>query len=349
MLKDSLDPVAASIYLLPDQIRDTLRQSKGFKLPANYKKLTKVVVSGMGGSNLAARIFASLFETDLKAPLIINADYEIPTWIDNKTLFIASSYSGNTEETIAAYKAARKQKALLVALTADTKNNTLLKLARTDKVPVFSFTTHANPSDQPRLALGYSIFSLASILMAASQIKITTIATQLALTQLSKSGEKLTPDQSNNTAAKIAKDLSGCEIITITGPFLAGNAHAFRNQLNENSKHRASYLTLPEMNHYALEGLAHPENNKKNIALLFIESSLYSPRLQKRLNLTKQVATKNGVKVLSHKLTGRTKLDQGLELLQLGAWITYYLAQSNQVDPIKIPWVDWFKKMLQKN
>lgn len=346
-IPSSLDSVAQSIYLLPEQIRDVLRQSKGFKLPNNYKKINRIVVSGMGGSNLAARIFSSLFENDLSDPIIINADYEIPKWADAKTLFIACSYSGNTEETIAAYKAAKKQKALLVVLTANTKNNSLLKLAKADKVPALSFTATANPSDQPRLALGYSIFSLATILMAAKVIKINLLSIQVMLSQLSKSGDKLTPTNTTNQAAKIASDLAGCEIITITGPFLAGNAHAFRNQLNENSKHRASYLTLPEMNHYALEGLAHPADNKKRIALLFIDSALYSTRLQKRLTLTKQVATKNGVKVLTHKLTGHTKLEQGLELLQLGAWITYYLAEENKVDPIKIPWVDWFKKALK--
>jgi len=342
-----LDSVAQSIYLLPWQIKDVLLQTKGFSLPKNYKKINKIVVSGMGGSNLAGRIFNSVFENELKSPIIINADYETPGWLGSDCLFIASSYSGNTEETINAYREAKKKKAQIVVLTANSKNNTLLKMAKADKLPILSFITNQNPSDQPRLALGYSVFSLAAILVAAGQVKLNPLNIKVALSSLIKWGDKLVPTKTNNVAAKLAADIAGCGFITAVGPFLAGNAHAFRNQLNENSKNRANYLVIPDMNHYALEGLGHPITCKDSVGMLFIESNIYSPRIQKRVTLTKQVAAKNGVKVISHKLIGRTKLEQSLEMLQLGAWITYYLAQANHVDPIKIPWVDWFKKELK--
>lgn len=345
----NLDPVAASIYLLPEQIKDIIKQSKSLNLPKNYRKINHIVVSGMGGSNLAGHIFASLFSSQLASPIIINDDYDIPAWINNQTLFIACSYSGSTEETLAAYKAAKKAKALIVVLSADSKSNPLLKLAKADHYPSLAFTSTENPSNQPRLALGYTIFSLASILNAASQIKLSPITIQLALKKLTTWREQLLPTVTANPARKLAESLTHSDLTLVSGPFLAGNAHALRNQINENSKHRASYLTLPEMNHYALEGLAHPATTKANQTLVFFESSLYSPRLRRRLELTKQVATKNGVNVASHKLSGRNALEQGLEMLQFGAWLSYYLAQANQVDPIKIPWVDWFKKALKKS
>lgn len=343
----SLDSVALSIHILAKQISDMLEQGKSFKLPKNYQKINKIVLSGMGGSNLAGRIFNSVFEADLKAPIIINADYEIPNWVSKDTLFIASSYSGNTEETIASYKEAKRRQAKIVVLTANSANNTLLKLAKRDKVPYLAFTVNHNPSNQPRLALGYAIFSLASILSAAGLVKIKTLSIKLALSKLSKLSDKNLPTQANNPAAKLATEIVGCGFITVVGPFLAGNAHAFRNQLNENSKNRANYLVVPDMNHHALEGLSHPITCKDAVGMLFIESSLYHPRIQKRMTLTKEVAKKNEVKVMSIKLTGQTKLEQSLEFLSLGAWITYYLAELNHVDPIKIPWVDWFKKQLK--
>ncbi len=343
-----LDSVAQSIYLLPEQIKDVLKQCKDFTLPKAYKKINKIVVSGMGGSNLGGRIFNSVFESDLKSPIIILADYETPGWLGSDCLFIASSYSGTTEETLNAYREAKKKKAQIVVLTSNSKNNPLLKMARTDKTPVLSFDAIENPSNQPRLALGYAIFSLAQILISANQIKLSPLSIKVALSTLAKTGDKLIPTKTNNTAFKLAADIRGCGFIVVAGPFLAGNAHAFRNQINENSKNRANYLIIPEMNHYALEGLGHPITCKDSVGMLFIESNIYSPRIQKRVALTKKVAVKNGVKVLSHKLTGHTKLEQCLEMLQLGSWITYYLAQANHVDPITVPWVDWFKSELKK-
>jgi hypothetical protein len=99
------------------------------------------------------------------------------------------------------------------------------------------------------------------------------------------------------------------------------------------------------MNHYTLEGLAHQLIIKR---IAHFSSTPLSTALDyQNASASPASRTKNGVKVLSHKLSGHTKLEQGLELLQLGAWITYYLAEENQVDPIKIPWVDWFKKALK--
>jgi len=342
-----MDSVAQSIHLLPRQIIDVMEQTKSFSLPKGYNKINKVVMSGMGGSNLAGRICNSVFESELKAPIIINADYEIPAWVGPDTLFIASSYSGNTEETINAYKEAKKHKAKIVVLTAQGDKNTLLKMAKADKVPFIAFKVNHNPSNQPRLALGYAVFSLTSILNSAGLFKLKVLSVKLALSKLAKWGDKLVPTKSNNLASKLASEIVGCGFITVVGPFLAGNAHAFRNQLNENSKNRANYLVVPDMNHHALEGLSHPISCKDAVGMLFIDSNIYSPRVQKRMALTKEVAKKNEVKVMSVKLTGQTRLEQSLELLSLGAWITYYLAQLNHVDPIKIPWVDWFKKELR--
>ena len=80
---------------------------------------------------------------------------------------------------------------------------------------------------------------------------------------------------------------------------------------------------------------------------LFFDSALDAPRVQKRAVLTKKVIKKNKLDYVNYKLRGKTKLEQSLEMLQLGAWITFYLADLNKIDPIKIPWVDWFKKQLK--
>ncbi|MFA4941974.1 MAG: SIS domain-containing protein, partial [Patescibacteria group bacterium] len=120
-----------------------------------------------------------------------------------------------------------------------------------------------------------------------------------------------------------------------------------RNQLCENSKNFSSYLVLPELNHYALESLANPISNKKDLVFFFFDSKLYNPRVQIRSRLTKQVIKKNKIKVISYNLSGKTKLAQAFEALQMGTWVTFYLAMLNKVNPAEIHWVNWFKKQLK--
>jgi glucose/mannose-6-phosphate isomerase len=346
-----------SLKLLSEQITDSLKQAGSFKLPKAYRKINKIVVSGMGGSNLGGRIMSAVFDQELKLPIIINADYEIPRWVDSQTLFIASSYSGSTEETIHACAEAKKKKAKIVVLTGnyssfakateDKAKNPLCALAKKDGLPCLIFTPNFNPSAQPRLAIGYAVTLLVIILERAGAIKLSARELTNAANKLKTWGAKLTPEKSDNVASKLADKLFGKNILVITGGFLAGSAHTLRNQFNENSKNFACYLTLPELNHYALEGLSFPKSNADNLTCLFFESSLYSPRVAKRLELTKQVMAKNKIKTLSASLKGATKLEQSLEMLQLGSWISYYLASKNKVNPLAIPWVEWFKKELK--
>ncbi|MFH0840864.1 MAG: SIS domain-containing protein [bacterium] len=334
--------VLDSIAMLPNQLLDGLKTK--LDMPKNYKNIDRVVISGMGGSNLAARIINSTLANDLKVPILINNSYEVPAYVDRNTLFIASSYSGNTEETISAYCEAKKNKAKIIVLTADNKSK-LAKLALKDKYPIIVFSTEFNPSQQPRFGLGYSLITMLMILQKAGVIKSKDREIRNAVKRMEIWNSKLTPNKSNNQASKIASRIFSHNIMLITGEFLEGSAHTFRNQLNENSKNFACYLTLPELNHYAMEGLAKPKDT--NLICLCFESSLYSPNVQKRMKLTNKVINKNKIKVVKETLRGKNKLEQALEMLQLGAWVTYYLAELNKVDPIKIPWVDWFKKELK--
>lgn len=336
-----------SLKLLGEQITDSLKQAEKFKLPKTYQKINKIVVSGMGGSNLGGRILSAVFDQELKLPILINADYEVPRWVDAQTLFVVSSYSGSTEETVHAYAEAKKKKAKIVVLTGAEGKNPLIALATKDKLPCLSFTPAFNPSAQPRLAIGYAVTMLAIILNRAGAIKLSTRELTLISGKLKIWGAKLIPEKSDNVASKLADKLFSKNIVIVTGGFLAGNAHTLRNQFNENSKNFACYLTLPELNHYALEGLGFPKSNADNLSCLFFESSLYSPRVAKRLELTQKVMAKNKIKTVSASLKGATKLEQSLEMLQLGSWITYYLAEKNKVNPLAIPWVDWFKKELK--
>lgn len=342
--------VAESISALPFQIRQVLHEARLIKIPGEYSKVTQAVVNGMGGSNIGAGIIKSVFSGEVKIPIGITPGYEVPAHVNDKTLYVVSSYSGTTEEPLYAYEEAKKRGAKIIAITSRGAKNKLEKIMIKDNIPGYIFKPEHNPSGQPRLGLGYSIFGMAVMLAKAGLFKIDVGEAENMIASLEIWDRELRPavNSMGNAAKQLALKLPGRQIILVAAEFLIGNVRAMRNQFCENSKHFATYLALPDLNHFAMEGLANPKSNKKDLIFLFFDSELYHPRVQKRSRLTKEVIKKNGIEVLSHNLTGKTKLAQAFEMLQLGSWTTYYLAVLNKVNPAKIPWVDWFKKELEK-
>ena len=341
--------VAKSIELLPDQIRQVLGDSRLIKIPKEYSKVTQVVVSGMGGSTLGAYITRSAFGDKIKVPISILSGYKLPAHIDKNTLFVLSSYSGNTEEPLNTYREAKKRKAKIIAITADMPKNKLKNIMLKDDIPGFIFNPKLNPSGQPRLGIGYMVFGLSVMLARAGLFKINVKEIKDIISDLEINSRKLRPNiKSNlNKAKKIALEMYNKTPILVGAEHLTGNLHALRNQINENAKLFASYLELPDLNHYSMEGLVNPAGNKKTLHFLFFDSKLYHKRVQKRSELTKQVIKKNNIKISSYELAGKTKAYQAFELLQIGSWISYYLGILYGVDPVKIPWVDWFKEQLK--
>lgn len=340
--------VAESISLLPDQTQQVLEDARLIKLPREYSRITQVVINGMGGSNIGARIIKHAFADQIKAPISIEPGYEVPAHINANTLYIISSYSGNTEEPLSAYKKAKKRGAKIAAITSHGKGK-LEKLMIKDNIPGYIFKPKYNPSDQPRLGLGYTFSGTAVLLAKAGLFKIKVQEIENIIASLKIWNRELSQQvkTKNNKAKQIAIKLYNKTTTLIAAEFLTGNVKALRNQMSENSKHLPNYLTLPELNHFAMEGLAYPVSNKKALVFVFFDSDLYHPRIQKRGELTKQVVEKNNIEVIGHKLQGGAKLTQAFEMLQIGVWITYYLGMLNGVNPAKIPWVDWFKKRLK--
>jgi glucose/mannose-6-phosphate isomerase len=341
--------VAESISFLPAQIRDIMKQAGKLKLPPAYKKINRVVVNGMGGSNLGARIIASVFKKESKVPILIEPGYDVPGFVDKNTLYIISSYSGSTEEPLSTYAEAKKRGAKIAALTAHGPGNKLEKLMKKENIPGIIFSSERNPSLQPRLGLGYTLFFILGILVDAGAINFKKESICGIISELERNNHRLDlkSGMANNPAKKIAGEIFGREAVLAGGNFLEGSLHAWRNQFNENSKNFAQYLVLPDLNHYSLEGLGNPKKNQENLIFIFLNSSFYSPRLKKRLALTMEIVKKNKIRAVEYKLSGGTKLLQALQILQLGSWTTFYLAMLNGIDPVNIPWVDWFKKKLK--
>ncbi|KKR22047.1 MAG: Bifunctional phosphoglucose/phosphomannose isomerase [Parcubacteria group bacterium GW2011_GWE2_39_37] len=341
--------VAESIEMLPLQMKQVLDEARLIKIPASYSKIDHVVINGMGGSGLGTHIIKAAFADQINVPISLTPGYEVPANVNKNTLYVLSSYSGTTEEVLSVYQEVKKRKAKIIAIVSKG-NSKLEKLMIKDNIPGYIFKPQFNPSNQPRLGLGYSIFGMLVLFAKTGLFKINVPDFEKIITNLELRGKELRTQEETkiNHAKKIAQRLFGKLPILVAGEFLIGNLHAFRNQICENSKNFATYLILPDLNHFAMEGLANPASNKKDLTFLFFKSAFYQDRLKKRVELTDQVVKKNKIETVMHELKGETKVEQVFELLQLGTWISFYLGILNQVDPVQIKWVDWFKKKLDE-
>jgi len=334
-----------ALLSLSKQIMETIKHGVWTNEAKINTSIKQVVVNGMGGSNLGAEIVKSIFNKNLTLPIIIEPGYEVASYVNKETAYIVSSYSGTTEEPIVAYTKAKQRGAQIICLTS-TGDNALALLAKKNNTPLFQFPIKANVSNQPRLGLGAALTGMIMVLIKLGALK-KTILKEIILSskKLAKVGNALAHSM-NNPARLMANKIKGHEIILVSGPLLAGNMKTLRNQFCESAKNLASYLTVPDMNHFALEGLKYPKNNSKRLIAVFFESNLDSPKIKTRLHLTKEMYKKNKIKVISHELKSKGSLDQSLELLQFGGFLSYYLSIMNHVNPMIVPWVDWFKKEL---
>ncbi|MBU4421777.1 SIS domain-containing protein [Patescibacteria group bacterium] len=322
--------VFESIKLLPAQFESSL--SSEIKFPPSYKNIKNVCLCGMGGSALSAHIVKALNE--IKVPFCFYNGYEPPKFVGKDTLFIASSYSGNTEEVLAGIEEAGRRKAKICLITAGGKLGKKYK----NLYPSIIFDTELNPSAQPRYGLGYSLGALFNILIKLDLIDykmeyLKNISVGLIAPSLKK-------------AEKMAQELSGKAPIVVASEFLEGNAHIFVNQINETAKVFSEYHSMPELNHHLMEGLKRPAINTKYLKFLFLDSALYAPKIIKRFAITKEVVKKNKIEYTEYKVSGKTQVEQALNFLFFGSLVSLVLAIFYKESPTDILWVKYFKSKL---
>lgn len=327
--------VYGSVLALPDQLKHAWDQAQKTVVSQDYKQINKLVMCGMGGSLLGARIIESVLGPELKYPLTLVNGYHLPAWVDEQTLVIASSYSGSTEETLANARQALAQKARLMVIAAGGE---LLALAKSERLPYYQILPKFNPCRQPRMAIGYSVVGELVLCQKAGLISLNRTMIDRAVEAM----QTVKP----NAAAALAQKLADKQIILTAAEHLTGPVHTVKNQINENAKHLAHRYDLPELNHHLMEGLAWPKTNPATTVFWFVDSGLYSSRIRQRLKLTAEVVRQNRLQGLSLKVGAPTKLAQAFELIQFGAYLGFYLSQLHRLDPADIPWVDYFKSRL---
>ncbi len=305
-------------------------------------KISSVVYAGMGGSALAALISRSW--PSHKLPFEICREYKPPKYIGPKTLFIAASYSGNTEEEVSALSVAEAAGAQIVVIAGGSK---LAEMAHAKEHLYLEVPKVA----QPRYAVLYMLKALVSILEAASLVSEANATRDMhqAAEFIKTSAAAWRPDvpMADNPAKKLAMELAGKSIVIYGGPLMAPAAYKWKINFNENAKNVAWWNYLPEFNHNEMIGWSsHPL--QKPYAVIELRSNLEHPRVQKRFEVTERLLS--GLRPSPHvvEVQGQTLLEQLLWAVVLGDFVSIYLALLNGVDPAPVDLVEKFKLELDK-
>ncbi len=338
-----VDPegMLARIKELPMQCRQAWQAVMKMALPADYRNVNRVVVLGMGGSAIGGDLVRTLVTAEAKIPIIVHRDYGLPAYVDDKTLLIASSYGGNTEETLSGFEAALKTGAKKLAITSGGK---LAKLAETHHVPVFKIEYKA----QPRAALGFSFIPTLGILQKLGFISDKSADVAEAVEVLEKLSARLDEKSplKSNPAKQLAQKLHGRLPVIYGAGITAEVARRWKGQFNENSKTWAFYEVFPELNHNATVGFPLPKEVASKIRVVLLRSPTFDLRIQLRYVVTCELLEKAGVAFDFVDAEGKSPLAQMVSLISFGDYVSYYLAILNKVDPTPVEAIDYFKKRL---
>jgi len=334
-----------SVESLADQIQDAWDQTKSLIFPAEYATVKNIIISGMGGSNLGSLVIKRLFKDELQIPVEIYPHYQLPGYTSPESLVLLSSYSGTTEETL---EAARHAKEVGAKVAVITGGGPLAQLAEDNHWPIYLIDAKYNPSRQPRMAIGYSVFGQLSMFAKMGLINIAEREVLNLVDNLREMSKRLGPDMDGNPAKHLAFAAYDKHVIFVAAEHLIGAAHVVNNQFNENAKSLTSEWHLPEFNHHYMEALSFPKLARDTTIFFLFNSGLYHERVQKRVLLTKNLLEQKGYEVQLIQATAPTKLEQVFEIIQLGEFVGAYLPILYGIDPSPIPNVDWFKSEMAK-
>ena len=300
--------------------------------------IRNILITGMGGSGIGANLVESLTFGRVPIPITVSKGYNIPQFVSPHTLFIACSFSGNSEETLATVQKAMLKRAHIICITSGGK---MLELAK--EYNLF-FIQIPGTAKSPRAMLGYMMVSLLYALYHTNLIGAAFIKeTENAIEYLDR-GEKAIQAE----AELIAKKLKGKLPIIYCDGRLSAMAIRFQNQLNENAKQLAHVNTFPELNHNEIEGWRFPENILQQAQVIYLYSDHDHERVEKRMEICREYFEKRSHPIIDIIAEGASLLEQYYYLIHLTDWVSYYLAKENQVDPDLEEAVDHVKEELGK-
>ena len=323
---------------IPDQLRDALFRVESANLQP-HDSSGGLIVAGMGGSAIGGMLARAALGDRASRPIAVARNYGLPPWATPETMVLCSSYSGNTEETLAAYEAAGALGAHRVVATTGGR---LAELARDDDVPVIGIPG----GFQPRGAVAYSIvvaLEVAAVCGAAerlhSEIDVAAERTKELIAHWRPGGSH------DDLPKKLARGMHG------TIPQIAGSgltapiAYRWKTQINENAKTPAFCHELPELDHNEIEGWQ-GAGDLGRFSAVFLDDSDLHPRTRQRIDLTRGLIAADAAATFKVESVGETAIERMLSLVVLGDLVSLYLAVLRGVDPTPVAVMDSLKSAL---
>jgi glucose/mannose-6-phosphate isomerase len=339
-----LDPqdMLSQINDLPDQLLSAWEFGLQQELP-DWKDIHQVLIAGMGGSAIGADLLASYAAISSTVPIFVHRDYDLPAWAKGPdTLVIASSHSGNTEETVSAFKAAIANKCRCLVVSTGGK---LAQLAADSGLPVWIF----KHDGQPRAAVGFSFGLLLAVISKLHLIPDPDSELRSAVAAMKKQQSHLLAEVpvAKNLAKRFAGQLIGRWVTVIGSGILSPVARRWKGQISEIAKAWSQFEYLPEADHNTLAGVNNPEPLLSSMMVLFLRASTGHPRNLIRSDLTRKIFMLEGLSTDFVDAQGITPLENLWTCLHLGDYVSYYLAMAYGVDPTPVEVIENFKVELR--
>lgn len=300
---------------------------------------SQVVIAGMGGSAMGGDLLRSLAAPTAAAPIVVNRGYTLPAHVDSRALVLVSSYSGNTEETLAALHEALARDAQIIALSS---GGTVTSLAAQHKFPVVKMPGGM----QPRAALGYSV---AALITLAERLELLPPQKE-AWVEANRILEGMSvreADPDTSLAFTIARRLGARTPLIYSGNGLLETVNVrWRGQIQENAKRLAFGNVLPELNHNEIMGWEVEAAMHAELAIIMLRDAGDHPAVQQRARVTKDLLIDRAGAWIDVESEGNARLTRLLTTVHLGDWVSFYLAMQDAIDPTPVRLISRLKATL---
>lgn len=310
----------------PSQFAHGLECARGIRTGG---ELESIILAGMGGSAMPAELLQGYLK-ELSLPLHAHRTYGLPAFANEKTMLIAVSYSGNTEEPVDAFKTALQRKCKIVAVASGGK---LAELALENNVPLVRIPQGL----QPRHALGLQFAACLGVLQNSGLCGIHS-------QEVMESAKKLGKLCDANRAKANAKKIRNVTPLVYSSVNNYPIARICRIAFNENTKIQAFSSEVPEMNHNELAGF---QNYVGKYSAFLMHDEHDHPRIKKRMKVMKQLMEKRKVKCMDYEMKGSNYFEKAFSSILHFSWLSYWLALEYKQDPTPVLMVEEFKHLLE--
>jgi glucose/mannose-6-phosphate isomerase len=337
----------SAVMKTPELLLDAFELSEKVSLPKTFRSASsgmKIVISGMGGSAIAGEIVSDLLLNRAKAPIYVNRNYKLPTFVDSETLFFAISYSGHTEETLYAVKEAAKCEAKIVCITSGGK---LAEIAERKGYPLYLIPL----GYQPRAALPYLLVPILKNLEHFEFFSELKKGIDEAVSLLQKMSGTYGVDNPfrSNPVKQLAKKLQEKIPIVFAAAGTTGAVGLrLKNQFNENSKVASIFNVFPELSHNEIVGLSALRREEHDFSLILLRDEGESARAKKRIEITKSLIGNQLGGIAEIWSQGKSPLARILSLIFFGDFLSVYLAIMRGIDPTPIEIITRLKRELSR-